>query len=417
MTAIKEHDADAASDIAIVGMACRFPGANSPDAFWTLLRDGIEARTELSDDALREAGVPEALIENPRYVKSGMFLQGMEQFDPGFFGFSPLDGKILDPQHRHFLECSWEALEDGGYDPARFPGAIGVFAGSGHNAYFASNLLSNPELVADVGFFLLRHTGNDKDFLATRASYCFDLKGPSVNVQTACSTSLVAVHQAAQSLLNGECDMALAGGVTVELPHRQGYLYKDSEILSRDGHCRPFDADASGTVFGSGVGVVLLKRLADARADGDVIHAVIKASAVNNDGAGKISYLAPSVDGQAAAIEEALAIGDIDPASVTYVECHGTGTPLGDPIEVAALNQAYGGAGRPADSCGIGSVKSNIGHLDTAAGVASLIKVVQSLKHRQLPATLHYSAPNPALELAGSPFYVNAALRDWDSPG
>ena len=398
-------------------MACRFPGANSPDAFWTLLRDGIEARTELSDDALREAGVPEALIENPRYVKSGMFLQGMEQFDPGFFGFSPLDGKILDPQHRHFLECSWEALEDGGYDPARFPGAIGVFAGSGHNAYFASNLLSNPELVADVGFFLLRHTGNDKDFLTTRASYCFDLKGPSVNVQTACSTSLVAVHQAAQSLLNGECDMALAGGVTVELPHRQGYLYKDSEILSRDGHCRPFDADASGTVFGSGVGVVLLKRLADARADGDVIHAVIKASAVNNDGAGKISYLAPSVDGQAAAIEEALAIGDIDPASVTYVECHGTGTPLGDPIEVAALNQAYGGAGRPADSCGIGSVKSNIGHLDTAAGVASLIKVVQSLKHRQLPATLHYSAPNPALELAGSPFYVNAALRDWDSPG
>lgn len=410
-------DNTSASDIAIVGMACRFPGANSPDEFWTLLKEGRESLAQLDDAALREAGVSESLLADPLYVKAGMYLQGMEQFDPGFFGFSPRDGKILDPQHRHFLECCWEALEDGGYDPARYDGAIGVFAGSGHNAYLPYNLLSNPGLVSDVGFFLLRHTGNDKDFMATRVSYCLDLKGPSVNVQTACSTSLVAIHQAAQSLLNGECDMVLAGGVTIELPHRQGYLYKESEILSKDGHCRPFDADSSGTVFGSGVGVVLLKRLDDALADGDQIHAVIKSSAVNNDGAGKVSYLAPSVDGQAAAIQEALAIADIDPASVSYIECHGTGTQLGDPIEAAALAQAYAVEGRARNSCGVGSVKSNIGHLDTAAGVASLIKVVQALKHRQLPATLHFRNANPAINFANSPFYVNASLRDWNTAG
>lgn len=406
----------AATDIAVIGLACRFPGANTPSQFWALLQEGREARTELGDEALRVAGVPNALLNDPDYVKAGMFLHGMEFFDAGFFGFSPLDAKIMDPQHRHFLECAWEALEDAAYDPARYEGAIGVFAGSGHNAYLPYNLLTNPELVAEVGFFLLRHTGNDKDFLTTRASYCFDLKGPSVNVQTACSTSLVAVHNAAQSLINGECDMALAGGVTIEMPHRQGYLYKESEILSRDGHCRPFDASAGGTVFGSGVGILVLKRLDDALTDGDHIHAVIKSSAINNDGAGKVSYLAPSVDGQAAAVHEALAIGDIDPTSVTYVECHGTGTPLGDPIEVAALTQAYGVNNPKRRYCGIGSVKSNIGHLDTAAGAASLIKVILALQHRQLPATLHFRAPNAAIDFANSPFYVNAQLSDWNAP-
>lgn len=404
------------SELAVIGMACRFPGANNPAEFWTLLQEGREARTVLSDEELRAAGVPETLLQDSNYVKSGMFLQQMEQFDAGFFGFSPLDGRILDPQHRHFLECSWEALEDAGCDPERYEGAIGVFAGSGHNAYLPYNLLTHPELLADIGFFLLRHTGNDKDFLATRASYCFNLTGPSVNVQTACSTSLVAVHQAGQSLLNGECDIALAGGVTIELPHRCGYLYKDSEILSPDGHCRPFDASAGGTVFGSGVGVVVLKRLEDAIADGDTVHAIIKASAVNNDGAGKVSYLAPSVDGQAAAVHEALAIGDIDPASVSYIECHGTGTSLGDPIEVAALTQAYAVEGSTQNTCGLGSVKSNIGHLDTAAGVASLIKVILAMKHRRIPPTLHFQSPNPAIDFSNGPFFVCDRLTDWQHP-
>ncbi len=405
------------NDIAIVGMACRFPGADNPAQYWDNLQRGYESITELSDEELTAAGVSKEHLKDPNYVKTGMFLQHMELFDAGFFGFSPMDAKLMDPQHRHFLECSWEAFEDAGYDPAAVNGSVGVFGGSGHNAYMPYNLLTNPDLVDDVGFFLVRHTGNDKDFLTTRVSYCFDLKGPSINVQTACSTSLVALHSAAQSLLNGECDMALAGGVTIDLPHRRGYLFKDSEILSPDGHCRPFDASSKGTVFGSGVGVVVLRRLDDALAAGDNIHAVLKASAVNNDGAGKVSYLAPSVDGQAAAIHEALEIGDIDPRSVEYIECHGTGTQLGDPIEVAALSQAYGAGHEGKQYCAIGSVKSNIGHLDTAAGVASLIKVVQALKHRKMPPTLHYRAPNPSIDFASSPFFVNADLRDWHNEG
>ena len=410
-------DSDAvATDIAVIGMACRFPGAGNPTEFWSLLSESREARCVLSDNELRAAGVPEVLIRDPAYVKGGMFLQDMEQFDPAFFGFSPFDARLLDPQHRQFLECTWETLEDAGYDPSRYTGSIGIFAGSGHNAYLPFNLLSNPQLVADVGFFLLRHTGNDKDFLTTRASYCFDLKGPSINVQTACSTSLVAVHCAIQSLLGGECDMALAGGVTIELPHRQGYLCKEGEILSPDGHCRPFDASAGGTVFGSGVGLVMLKRLEYALKDRDNIRAVIKASAVNNDGAGKISYLAPSVDGQAAAIREALSVAGIEPDSVTYLETHGTGTKLGDPIEIAALAEAYGGSGTRKQYCSLGSVKSNIGHLDTAAGAASLIKVILSLEKRQIPATLHFTRPNPAIDFAATPFYVNSTLRRWDAP-
>jgi acyl transferase domain-containing protein len=405
------------NDVAIIGMACRFPGAENPSAFWSLLRDGREAFVAYGEDDLRRAGVPESLLRDPNYVRGGMPLPKMEQFDAGFFGFSPLDARIMDPQHRHFLECTWEALEDAGYDPARHDGSIGVFAGSGHNAYLPYNLLTNPHLLSEVGLFLLRHTGNDKDFLTTRASYCFDLKGPSVNVQTACSTSLVAVHLAAQSLLNGECDLALAGGVTIELPHHQGYRYKDSEILSRDGHCRPFDAHSTGTVFGSGVGMVVLKRLDQALADGDNIHAVLKATAVNNDGAGKVSYLAPSIEGQAAAVHEALSVGGIAPESVTFIETHGTGTQIGDPIEVAALTEAYAPDSRRAPRCAIGSVKSNIGHLDTAAGVASMIKVILAMKHRQIPPTLHYQSANPSIEFDGGPFFVNAALEDWQSPG
>ncbi len=408
------------TDIAIVGMACRFPDAENPDEYWNNLRNGHESRTDLTDEELKAAGLSQDLIDNPNYVKAGMFLKGVENFDAGFFGFSPLDAKIMDPQHRHFLECSWEAFENAGYNPENIAGAVGVFAGSGQNGYLPYNVQTNPELEEEVGFFLLRHTGNDKDFLATRASYLFNLKGPSVNVQTACSTSLVAIHTAVQGLLNGECDMALAAGVTIEL-NKLGYLFKASEILSSDGHCRPFEADSDGTVFGSGIGAVILKRLEDAQRDGDNIHAIIKSSAINNDGAGKVSYLAPSVDGHAAAAREALEIGGIDPDTVTYIECHGTGTLLGDPIEVAALSQAYSTALETEapiaekQFCGIGSVKSNIGHTDTAAGVASLMKVVGCLKNRQLVPTLHYNNPNPSIDFANSPFYVNAELKDWQS--
>lgn len=405
-------------DIAVVGMACRFPGADSPEAYWDNLRSGHESLTTLDDEQLLAAGVSAAELADPDYVKAGMFLQNLDSFDAGFFGFSPREAAIMDPQHRIFLETCWEAVENAGHNTDTFAGPVGVFAGSGHNAYLPYNLLSNPELAEDVGFFLLRHTGNDKDFLTTRVSYCLNLKGPSLAVQTACSTSLVSAHLAAQSLVRYECDMALAGGVTIEYPRQQGYLYKENEILSPDGHCRPFDENANGTVFGNGAGVLVLRRLEDALEGGDKIHAVIRSSAVNNDGIGKVSYLAPSVEGQAAAVEEALGIADIDPASVTYVECHGTATKMGDPIEVEALKQAYGQVDRAPQSCALGSVKSNIGHLDTAAGAASLIKVIQSLKHRQIPPTLHFQSPNPAIDLERTPFFINAELKDWhsDSP-
>jgi len=408
---------DEASAIAIVGMAGRFPKAADVETFWANVRDGKECLTTFIDAELEDAGEDPVTQRQPNYVKVGGPLEGMEDFDAGFFGFSPRDASIMDPQHRHILECAWEALEDAAIDPDAFDGAIGVFAGSGHNAYMPYNLLTNPSLVDSVGFFLLRHTGNDKDFLATRISYCLKLTGPSLNIQTACSTSLVATHMACQSLLNSECDLALAGGVTIELPHRRGYLYEEGEILSPDGHCRAFDAASKGTLFGSAAGVVALRRYTDAVEDGDVIHAVIRGSAINNDGANKVGYLAPSVEGQAACIGEALALSDTDPATVSYVECHGTGTPVGDPIEVAALTQAFREETDETGFCGIGSVKTNIGHTDTAAGVASLIKVVKALEARQLPPSLHFDKPNPSIDFESSPFYVNAKLQPWETPG
>lgn len=402
--------------IAIVGMSCRFAGARSIGRYWANLRGGVESVTPFSQDDLIAAGVDPALLRQPGYVRAGAPLDDMECFDAALFGLSPRDAAIMDPQHRHFLECAWEALEDAGHLPERFGGAIGVFGGSGHNSYMPMHLLSNPALVRDVGLFLLRHTGNDKDFLTTRASYLLNLRGPSVNVQTACSTSLVAVHMAIQSLLNGECDMALAGGVSIELPHRRGYLYEEGEILSPDGHCRPFDAASQGTVFGSGVGIVVLRRLVDALSDRDHIHAVIRGSAVNNDGSGKVGYLAPSVDGQAGVIAEALSIAGVDAATIGYVEAHGTGTPVGDPIEIAALSQAYRHYTARTGFCAIGSVKANIGHTDTAAGTASLIKVALALSHRELPPSINYAAPNPACDFDDSPFTVNAALKPWPAP-
>ena len=401
------------ADIAIVGMSAHLPGAASLAQYWRNLRDGVSSIRRLTDDELTEAGVPPGLLRHRDYVPFAARLDQFDHFDAEFFGLSPKDAAIMDPQHRQFLECAWEALENAGHMPDRHDGRIGVFGGCGMGSYFYFNLCSNPDLVDSTGMFLLRHTGNDKDFLTTRVSHIFDLDGPSVNVQTACSTSLVATHYACQSLLNGECDMALAGGVTIELPQGHGYLYKENEILSPDGQCHAFDHRAKGTVFGSGAGVVVLRRLADALADGDHIWAIIKGSAINNDGAAKAGYLAPSVEGQADAIAEAHAIAGVTADSIDYVECHGTGTYLGDPIEVAALTQAFHATSNKVGHCRIGSVKTNIGHLDTAAGVARLIKASMALHHRQMPPSLGYEKPNPTIDFEHSPFRVNDRLTDW----
>ncbi|HYW40567.1 MAG TPA: SDR family NAD(P)-dependent oxidoreductase [Terriglobales bacterium] len=399
--------------IAIVGMAGHFPGARNVAEFWQNLKDGVEAIRPFTDAELLAAGVSAEELAQPEYVKSGVVLEDLDMFDAAFFGFSPKDASIMDPQHRIFLECAWEALEDAGHAPGTFEGSIGVYAGSGMNSYMIHNLLTNPRLVASAGLFLIRQTGNDKDVLATRVSYELDLRGPSISVQTACSTSLVAVHLACQSLLNQECDMALAGGVTIEFPHGRGYLYREGEILSRDGHCRAFDADSSGTVFSSGAGIVVLRRLDDALADRDTIHAVILGSAINNDGARKVGYLAPSVDGQTEVINEALGVAGVAASDISYVETHGTGTKVGDPIEVKALTQAFRGSTQGKGYCAIGSLKTNIGHLDTAAGVAGLIKTVLALRHRQIPPSLHFRKPNPLIDFENSPFYVNTGLTEW----
>lgn len=405
------------TDIAVVGMALRLPGASSQDEFWTNLKEGRESIDDLSESDLLASGVAASDLADPNYVKRAPLLKRVEWFDAAFFGLNPNEASVMDPQHRLFLECGWHALEDAGHDPANFKGPIGVFGGSGYNAYMTYHLAQNRELLDSMGFFLLRHTGNDKDFLTTRLSYCLNLTGPSVNVQTACSTSLVAAHLAIQSLINFECDMALAGGVTIELPLNHGYRFIPGEIYSPDGHCRAFDADSQGTVFGSGGGIVVLRRLEDALNDGDNIRAVIRASAINNDGSGKAGYLAPSVEGQAKSIAEALEYSGVDPESVGYIETHGTGTAVGDPIEVSALTAAYGAKTNKKQYCAIGSVKTNIGHLDTAAGVASLIKVILAMENQSLPPSLHYNKPNPEIDFESTPFYVNAQLQDWQPEG
>ncbi|WP_081858587.1 type I polyketide synthase [Pseudorhizobium pelagicum] len=408
----------AANDIAIVGMAVRVPGAADLEQFWSNLRHGVESIRDLSQEELLAAGEDPGRLSQPNYVARAADLAGMEMFDAEFFGLSPKEAAIMDPQHRQFLECAWEALENAGRIPTGKPEPVGVFAGCGMGSYFYFNICSNRQLVDQVGLFLLRHTGNDKDFLATRASFLFDLRGPSINIQTACSTSLVAVHTAAQSLLSGECDWALAGGSTIEFPHRRGYLYQAGEILSPDGRCRPFDHRAAGTVFGSGTGVVVLRRLADALSDGNIIHAVIKSTAINNDGSSKAGYLAPSVSGQAEAIVEAQSVGDIAADTIQYVECHGTGTPLGDPIEIEALTQAFRKTTARTGFCYVGSAKSNIGHLDTAAGVVGLIKATLAVKHGEIPPTLGFERPNPSIDFDKTPFKVCARLTPWPkTPG
>ncbi|WNG47515.1 SDR family NAD(P)-dependent oxidoreductase [Archangium minus] len=407
---MEQNSTPGAEAVAIVGMALRVPGARDPESFWKLLREGVEPRTTFTDEELEAAGVPRSVREQSGYVRAGFVLENVAAFDAAFFGYSPREAELLDPQHRLFLECAWEALERAGYEGARWPGAISVFAGEGRSTYLLSNLLSRQDVVASQGLFSMV-MANEKDFLATRVSHRLDLRGPSLTVQTACSTSLVAVHLACQSLLSGESDMALAGGVALTLPQRAGYLYREGGILSPDGHCRPFDEKGEGTVGGSGVAVVVLKRLSDALEQGDHIHAVIRGSAINNDGSSKVGFTAPSVEGQAQVISEALAMAGVEPDSIQYVEAHGTATPLGDPIEVAALNQVF--QGLPRGSIALGSVKSNLGHMDAAAGVAGLIKTVLALEHRQLPPSLHFQRPNPRVPFEEGPFAVNTTPREW----
>ncbi|WP_406096522.1 SDR family NAD(P)-dependent oxidoreductase [Kitasatospora purpeofusca] len=398
--------------IAVVGMAGRFPGAPDVDSFWRNLEEGRESIEVLSEAGLRAAGVEPEVSGRDGYVRAKGMLAGADRFDAAFFGYNPREAEIMDPQHRVFLECAWEALESAGCVPEDFEGRIGVFAGAGMNTYLLHNVTANRRVFESAGPYQTL-LASDKDFLATRVAYKLGLTGPAMSVQTACSTSLTAVHLACQSLLNGECDLALAGGVSIGSPLEQGYQYEPGGILSPDGHCRPFDASAGGTVPGNGVGVVVLRRLADARRDGDPVDAVVLGSAINNDGSLKAGYTAPSVDGQAAVVSEALAMAGVDAGSVGYVETHGTGTALGDPIELAALTRAFREDTEETGYCAIGSVKSNIGHLDAAAGVAALIKTVLALRHEAIPASLHFTKPNPELDLESGPFFVNDRLRPW----
>lgn len=405
----------APEDIAIIGMAGRFPGAKDIDVFWQNLRDGVESISFFSDEELDEAGVSSAERNDPNYVKARGIMDDVDLFAASFFGVNPREAESIDPQHRIFLECAWEALENAGYNAEAYEGAIGVYAGSSMNTYIY-NLISNPDAMAAIGSYQIM-IGNDKDFVPTRVSYKLNLKGPSVNIQTACSTSLVAVQLATQSLLDFQCDMALAGGVSAYFPQKTGYVYQEGMIQSPDGHCRAFDAQAQGIVAGEGVGIVVLKRLADAIEDGDHVYAVIKGAAINNDGSLKVGYTAPSVDGQAEAIATAHALAKVNPETITYIETHGTGTALGDPIEITALTEAFRAGTAKKAFCAIGSVKTNIGHLDAAAGVAGLIKTVLALKNKQLPPSLHFKEPNPKIDFVNSPFFVNAALSEWKTNG
>ncbi|MDB9342356.1 beta-ketoacyl synthase N-terminal-like domain-containing protein [Nodularia spumigena CS-586/05] len=398
-------------EIAIIGMNGKFPGANNLEKYWQNLRNKVESISDLTDEQILKNGVDPELLKNPNYVKKQGIIDNIEYFDANFFGFNPREAEIIDPQQRLFLECAWSALEDAGYNSETYPGAMGVYAGAGMNSYLF-NLVSNPEIQNQVSRYQL-FLGNDKDFLTTRVSYKLNLRGPSLDIQTACSTSLVAVHVACQNLLIGECDIALAGGVS--LAKTTGYLYQEGGIYSPDGHCRAFDADAQGTISGSGLGIVVLKRLQEAIDDGDYIHAVIKGSAINNDGGFKVSYTAPRIDTQAAVILTAQAVAEVEPTDISYIETHGTGTALGDPIEIAALTQAFREGTKTNGFCAISSVKTNIGHLDAAAGIASLIKTVLALKHKQIPPSLHFKQPNSQIDFSQTPFYVNTNLVDWET--
>lgn len=406
------HKQPQESGVAIIGMAGRFPGARSLDEFWRNIRNGRLCLKTFTDAELTSVGVSDAELRNPNYVKVGAYLEDIDLFDAEFFDFSPREAQITSPQQRILLECAYHALEDAGVSPDKYHGNVGVFTGVGVSSYFFQNLMSHPEIARELGRKMLQF-GNDLTFSATQVSYKLNLTGPSINVATACSTSMVAIHLACRSLLNYECDIALAGASQISVNHDQGYLYQQGGILSRDGRCRAFSTQATGTVSGNGAGIIVLKRLEDAIEDRDHISAVIRGSAINNDGDDKVGYSAPSVSGQVRVIVEAQAAAAVEPADITYVETHGTATPLGDPIEVAALTQAFSLKTAARQYCGIGSLKSNLGHMGTAAGIGSVIKTVLALKHRQIPPSINVIEPNPQLNLETTPFYLNTTLRAW----
>ncbi|HWQ34985.1 MAG TPA: amino acid adenylation domain-containing protein [Blastocatellia bacterium] len=411
---VEVSEASGSFEIAVIGLTGRFPGAESVDQFWRNLCDGIEGISFFTGEEIEASGISPEVAQDPSYVRASGTLRDVDLFDASFFGFYPREAEILDPQQRIFLECAWSALENAGYDPATYSGLIGVYAGTGFNTYLHTNLLASRAIRESIQPYQLT-INSDKDFLPTRVCYKLNLRGPGVNVQSACSTSLVAIHLACQSLLNYQCDMALAGGVSLYL--RKGYQYQEGGILSPDGHCRAFDASAQGTVPGSGAGIVVLKRLTDALADGDCIYAVIKGSAINNDGSLKVGFTAPGVEGQAEVIAMAQAMAGVSPETISYVEAHGTGTALGDPIEIAALTQAFSLGTQEKNFCAIGSAKTSVGHLDAAAGVTGFIKTVLALNHGLIPPSLHFERPNPKIDFANSPFYVNASLTKWETDG
>jgi len=401
--------------IAVIGMQGRFPGAPDVGEFWTSLKNGVESISTFSEAELQAAGIDPAYLNVPGYVNRGCVLEDIDLFDAGFFGYSARDAETMDPQQRIFLECAWESLEQAGYDPERYPGMIGVFAGCDQSSYLYQ-IYANVDLSA-YGYGGMMAIGNDKDYLTTQVSYKLNLRGPSLTIQTSCSTSLVAVCMACQSLRHGYCDMALAGGVAISVPQKKGYWYQQGGIQSPDGHCRPFDANGQGTVVGNGVGIVVLKRLSDALADGDNVLALIKGLALNNDGAGKVGYTAPSIEGQSQVIKMAQRMAGVEPDTIGYIEAHGTATALGDPVEVAALTKAFRERTKKKQFCAIGALKSNVGHLSSAAGVSGLIKGILTVQHGQIPPTLHYQQPNPQLDLANSPFFVASKLMTWPSNG
>jgi amino acid adenylation domain-containing protein len=408
----KEKTTGGNNDVAIIGMAGRFPGADTLNEFWQMLAEGREGTSFFTEEEL-DKYVPLYEKNNPAYVKARGILKGADEFDAGFFGFNPRAAELMDPQQRIFLELAWEVLEKTGHLPQKYDGPTGVFAGCGYNTYYNNNVLTNPEIVETVGHFQVR-TLNEKDYIATRTAYQLNLKGPAVAVYSACSTSLLAITQAVSSIRNGQCQIAIAGAASITSPIKSGHIYEEGSIMSIDGHCRPFDAEATGTVFSDGAGVVLLKSLEDAQRDGDTIYAIIKGVGVNNDGSEKGSFGGPNAYGQAGAIAMAIADAGIDASTISYVEAHGTATPLGDPIEIEGLNLAFGQQDQN-QFCAIGSVKSNFGHLTAASGVAGLIKTVLAMRHAQIPPSLFFNKINPNIDIENTPFFVNAELKPWNA--
>lgn len=414
------NEASSMDGIAIIGMSGRFPGAGGVDALWDNLIAGKDCISHFAPGEV-EARDRASLRGDPTYVRARGVLEGVDLWDAGFFGVTPREAELIDPQHRLFLECCWEALEDAGHDPERYPGAIGVYAGQSLPTYLLANLARDRAFLDQItGEYQVGSypvvLGNDKDYLATRVCYKLNLRGAGMTIQCACSTSLVAVCQAVQALSACAVDMVLAGGVSITFPQQRGYQFQEGGMVSPDGRCRPFDASAQGTVFASGVGVVLLKRLDDALRDGDHVYAVIKGSAINNDGSLKVGYMAPSPERQAEVIALAQAVAGVSASSISYVEAHGTGTPLGDPIEVDGLTRAFRATSTGENFCALGSIKGNLGHLEVAAGVTGLIKTALALHHRALPKSLHFERPNPQLRLPGSPFFINSETREWPGP-